>query len=438
MASQRALTRLKRLTEEERAREAHVLQRLLSGEALDATEVLGSPLAHETSVYPAGLILDDFLPLALALSETVLIRVPALFSVAEYEEVIGLAYADFLSLIDRGLVTPILNDYSLYQDPDVVVPIVNEKRAHLTEQRVLLNLIAGDSHAWEALVAGLQAASELFPSRALHVEDQGDDVQFQGIHVAYATLCAVGYGETVKEVTCEYIRHPESELFESVRRLVGHPDPTQEEVAFVLTTFLSGFFADCVGLGATGQFDDSYERVLRIPEVLSGRVAFLPTAFGRRLVEWLDLALPRRLATADLDHMLDSDARRTIAQATAQFKRNVEAADFTTAADEGLTIRETLGELDRAYRRMSSIKKYGSLLSSVSFAAVPLTLAAGVGLTEGIASGATSVAAKVALAQVEADDLLAQRVFNPLLARLSPWRMSATTYQLCKLRTRVA
>lgn len=85
-----------------------------------------------------------------------------------------------------------------------------------------------------------------------------------------------------------------------------------------------------------------------------------------------------------------------------------------------------------------SIKKYGSLLSSVSFAAVPLTLAAGVGLTEGIAGGAASVAAKVALAQIEADDLLAQRVFNPLLARLAPWRMSATTYQLCKLRTRVA
>jgi hypothetical protein len=36
------------------------------------------------------------------------------------------------------------------------------------------------------------------------------------IHVAYATLCAVGYGEIVKEVTSEYIRQPKSELMESV------------------------------------------------------------------------------------------------------------------------------------------------------------------------------------------------------------------------------
>jgi hypothetical protein len=75
MASERAIRQLGSLFEEERARDAHVLERLLSGEELESMDVLGSPLARDASVYPASLIPDDFLPLALALSETVLIQV---------------------------------------------------------------------------------------------------------------------------------------------------------------------------------------------------------------------------------------------------------------------------------------------------------------------------------------------------------------------------
>lgn len=438
MSSQRALLRLGRLAEKEHERDAELLEALRGGAQLDASDVLGSIIPNDAAVYPAGLIVDDFLPLALALSETVFVRVPSLFTVAEYEEVVGIDYADFLQLIDRGLITPILNDYTLYKDPGLIVPIVNEKRRHLTEQRVLLNLLAGSENAWANLVQGLADASELFPQAPLLAEDLGDDVQFQGIHVAYATLCAIGYGEIVKDVTDAYRLRPESEIFDAVRRLSDTARPSVEEVAFVLTTFLSGFFADCVGLGATGQFDTTYEQVLKIPGILSDRVAFLPTAFGKRLVEWLDLSLPRRLASRDLDELLDSDARAALTQSLFRFKRKVEAAAFSTAADEAAAIRESLTELDHAYRSMSSIERYGSLLSSISFAAIPLTLAAGLGLTDAIAGGLASAATKTVLDDLAENDALARHAFNPILSRLGPWKMDATTFQLCRLRERAA
>jgi hypothetical protein len=431
---ERATRLLARHAEQERQRDTHLMTRLQNGEQLDSSEVLGCSLDPDTAVYPAGLILDDFLPLALAISANVCIRVPSLFTLAEFEETLGVSYPDLLNLVDRGLVTPILNDYDLYEDVEIVAPIVNQQRPHLTEQRVMLNLLSGSDNAWTRLVLGLEQAQGLFPSTTLRTKDLGDDVQFQGIHVAYATLCALGYGDRIIEVVAAYQHSPNSDLFGAIRRLLQNESPSLEEVGFVLTTFLAGFFADCVGLGATGQFDLTYEQVLRIPAGLADSVTFLPTAFGNRLVDWLDLSLPRRLETRDLDDMLDSDARAAVSDAMARFKQRVETGAFTTAVAESQAIQDGLKELDRGYRRMTSIERYGAVLSSVSFAAVPLTLAAGMGLTEAIAGGMASAATKAVLENLAQNDVLARHVFNPALSRFGPRGIDATTYQLCRLR----
>lgn len=140
--------------------------------------------------------------------------------------------------------------------------------------------------------------------------------------------------------------------------------------------------------------------------------------------------------------MIDSDVRKAIATRVGQFKTQVEDADYITAADTGLKIGAELHELDLAYRKLKSLKRFGSFASKVSFAAVPITGSAVAGLlgggTEFLAalglSGVGSATAKVALDQIEGDDILAKRVINPLLARVAPWRMDAATYQLCEIK----
>ena len=161
VSRERSIRLLARHAEQERQRDTHLMTRLQNGEQLDSSEVLGCSLDPDTAVYPAGLILDDFLPLALAISANVCIRVPSLFTLAEFEETLGVSYPDFLNLVDRGLVTPILNDYEFYEDVEIVAPIVNQRRPHLTEQRVMLNLLAGSDDAWRRLVLGLEQAPSL-------------------------------------------------------------------------------------------------------------------------------------------------------------------------------------------------------------------------------------------------------------------------------------
>ena len=255
----------------------------------------------------------------------------------------------------------------------------------------------------------------------------------------------VGLWPPIDDIVRRYQSDPSHELFDAFRHISADGELTTDLVLFTLTTYLSDFFSNCISLGAMGQFDSSYESILRVPEVLADSVEFFPVAFGRRLVQWLDIDIPKRIEHADLDWLINSDVRQAIASRVSQFKAQVEGTDYVTAADTGLKIGADLHELDLAYKRLTSLKKFGSFeASKVSFAAVPITGSAVAGLlgngTELLAtlglSGLGSAAAKVALAQIEGDDILAKRVFNPLLARVTPWRMDAVTYKLCEVKAR--
>jgi hypothetical protein len=449
MASDRSTQRLRRFAEAERERDAELYEQLRSGSRLSKRDILGREPARASGVYPAGLIVEDFLSLSLALNETVIVNLPALFTVNDFEETLGIPFGSFLELIDRGNIIPILGDYESYSDPLLVAPIVNEARPHYTEQRVALSLLSDNGLDWSSVVEGLERAMEIFQENAmatLNFEDLGAEVHIQGVHVAYAKLWALGYGPAIDDVVRRYQSDPSHELFDAFRYIATDGELTTDLVLFALTTYLSDFFSNCVSLGAMGQFDSSYESILRVPEVLVDSVEFLPVAFGRRLVQWLDIDIPKRIEHADLDWLINSDVRQAIASSVSQFKAQVEGTDYVTAADTGLKIGAELHELDLAYRRLTSLKKFGSFASKVSFAAVPITGSAVAGLlgngTEFLAtlglSGVGSAAAKVALAQIEGDDILAKRVFNPLLARVTPWRMDAVTYQLCEVKARTS
>lgn len=440
------MRKLRRLAEAERARDAELYERLASGDRFSKRDLLGIEPGRNTAVYPAGLIVDDFLPLALAVNETVVVRLSAMFTVAEFEETLGIPFGGFLEMVDRGAIIPVLGDYESYVDPGLVLPIINESRPHYAEQRVVLSLLADYGLEWSALVEGLARAAEVFRGNSLATvseRDMQDEVHIQGIHVGYAKLWALGYGPALDDVMAHFRSDPGHEMFDAVRRLSDDGDVTADLVLFALTTYLSDFFADCVGLGAMGQFDLSYEAILRLPSQLRVTVDFLPVGFGRRLVQWLDIDIPKRLEHAELDWLINSDVRGAIAAQVSKFKAEVEAADYVTAVDTGAKMKDEFDELNRAYRRLKSLRKLGAFASKVSFAAVPITGSALAGLLAGPMeslaalglAGVASVTAKAALSQIEEDDVLAKRIFNPVLARITPWRMDAVTYQLCELRS---
>jgi hypothetical protein len=439
------MRKLRQLAESERTRDAELYERLAAGDTLSKRDILGMEPGRNSGVYPAGLIVEDFLPLALAVNETVVVTLPALFTVEEFEDALGVPFSGLLELIDRGAIIPVLGDYESYVDPGLVVPIVNQSRPHYTEQRVVLSLLANNGLTWPDLIDGLVHAEEVFAGNSLivrHARDLGDDVHIQGVHVGYAKLWALGYGPALDDLVTQFASEPDHEMFDAIRRIADDGEPTADLLVFALTTYLSDFFSDCVSLGAMGQFDLSYEAMIRLPSRLRGTVDFLPVSFGQQLIRWLDIDIPRRLEHAELDWLMNSDVREAIAAKVAKFKGEVEGADYATAVDTGAKMKEEFDELNRAYRRLTSLRKFGAFASRVSFAAVPITGSALAGLLGGpldslAALGLTglgSAAAKAALAQIEEDDVLARRLFNPLLARITPWRMDAATYQLCELR----
>lgn len=445
MPSEASIRRLRRLAESERARESELYELLADGASLSKRDILGMEPGPHCGAYPAGLIVDDFLSLALAVNETVVVGLPALLTVEEFEESLGVPFGGFLDLIDRGAILPILGDYESYVDPQMVLPIVNQPRPHYTEQRVVLSLLANNGLRWPDLVEGLARAEEVLDGNSIAVSrerDLGDEVHIQGVHVGYAKLYALGYGPALDDLVARFGSDPDHEMFEAVRRLADDGHLTGDFLLFALTTYLSNFFADCVSLGAMGQFDLSYEAIIRLPSRLRDAVDFLPVSFGQRLVQWLDIDVPRRLEHAELDWLMNSNVREAIATKISKFKAEVERADYLTAVDTGARMKEEFDELNRAYRRLNSLKKFGAFASKVSFAAVPITGSALAGLLGGPIdalaalglTGASSVVAKTALAQIEEDEVLARRIFNPLLARIAPWRMDAATYQLCELR----
>ncbi len=433
MGAIRGESKIRRAAESERERDQVLFNRLLSGESIGRDEILGAQIAPNAAIYPAGLVLENFLPLSVALSPVVLLRVPSLFSFEEFEETLGMPYKSFLALVDRGALLPILNDYELYEDPRLIAPVVAERRPHLTEQRVTLSTLSGLENGIQLLVAGLRTAVELFPSTELRETDLGDEIMYQGIHVGFALLSAIGYSDGLQTLFASFGDTRTEELLQPVARFMDHT-PTEEDFRFVLTTFLSGFFTDCVGLGATGHFDYEYESVLRIPENFLAEVLFLPTSFGSRLVDRLDISIPRRLESSDVDDLVDSDVRAAIGATLARFKAKAEISDFSGAAGEGAAIRDEIAELGAKYQSMKSLKKFGGALSSVSFGAVPLTIGASLGLLQGIVGGLASVSAQLAASKLEKDDFLAKKVINPLLRRFSPWRMDAATFSLCQLK----
>jgi hypothetical protein len=99
---------------------------------------------------------------------------------------------EFVCLVDRGVITPIINEYSLYADTKLIAPIVLERRPHIPEQRIRLEMLGNTESRWRQLVTALDAAQGLFPSHELIATDEGDSVSFKGIHVAYACLSAMG------------------------------------------------------------------------------------------------------------------------------------------------------------------------------------------------------------------------------------------------------
>src|SRR5258708_29454918 len=162
MTSGASMRKLRHLAESERTRDAELYDRLAAGDTLSKRDILGMEPGRSSGVYPAGLIVEDFLPLALAVNETVVVTLPALFTVEEFEEALGVPFSGLLELIDRGAIIPVLGDYESYVDPGMVVPIVNQTRPHYTEQRVVLSLLANNGLTWPDLIDGLVPAEEMF------------------------------------------------------------------------------------------------------------------------------------------------------------------------------------------------------------------------------------------------------------------------------------
>lgn len=428
MAARNPAAQLRALAAEERERASSLADFLLSGEQLDLPAILGTTLPPDTGLYAAGLFETEFLPLSLATSSAVLLRVPCEFDRTEYEEIVGVGFSDFLQLVDRGAIIPILSEYSAYKDTSLVAPLVLERRLHVPEQRIKLAMLGSNKQRWERLVAGLAFAEELFPSFALTTSEDDETVYFQGVHVGYASLCALGLEEAVLAVVTHFREHPDSPIYSGLTRLVGD-DP--ETVLFALVTMLSGFMTDAVTLGATGHIDATFESVIHLPDVVQSDFSFLPLHFGVRLVDWMNIGIPRRLETRDIDELLDSGLRAAIIDRLAKFKAKLAAAEFATAADEARLISEEIGELDRAYRRMQGARRVGSVLSALAFSALPLSLAACVGLMEAAASGVVSAATRTAIQKLQGEDALANRVFAPGLAKLGSGRLDASAYQVC-------
>jgi hypothetical protein len=114
-----------------------------------------------------------------------------------------------------------------------------------------------------------------------------------------------------------------------------------------------------------------------------------------------------------------------------KFKEDSSRAEFHTAADEGIAIREEMRELDKAYQRMRGVRRTGAVLSAVSFATIPLTLVSCVGLVGAAVGTLVSAGAKAALARLQGEDVLANKVFAPTLARMGRRHADAATYQIC-------
>lgn len=357
---------------------------------------------------------------------------PCEFTLAQYEELLGFDFGDFLKLIDRGIVTPILNEYTFYADEALIAPIALERRSRIPEQRVRLEMLGNDRERWLQLATGLRTAQDLFPSHELIAEDTGEAVSFKGIHVAYASLCALGLEESVVSVIQHFAKHRSSSIYEPMARLIETNDP--EMVLFALVTLLSAFMTDAVVLGATGQMDRTFEAVVRLPDQVKEDFVFLPVHFGRRLIDRIDLSIPRRLENEDLDELLDSGLREALLTKMLKFNEDARDANFLTAADEGIAIREDMRELDKAYQRMRDARRGGSVLSAVSFAAIPLTLASCVGLMGAAVGVLVSPGTMAVLAKLQGEDLLANKVFAPGLARAGRRPLDAATYQICVAR----
>jgi hypothetical protein len=436
MTHRSAAEQLSRLTAEEREREDALASRLLDGEQLSREEILGTGIDKDTAVYPIGLFEEEFLPLSLATSRSVLVRMPCEFTLAEYEELLGFDFGDFVELIDRGIVTPILNEYTFYADQALIAPIVLERRPHIPEQRIRLEMLGSDQGRWQQLATGLKTAQGLFPSHELVAEDAGESISFKGVHVAYASLCALGLEESVVSVIQHFAKNPTSSIYEPMARLTESNDP--EVVLFALVTLLSAFMTDAVVLGATGQMDRTFEAVIRLPDHVKDDFTFLPVHFGRRLIDWIDLSIPRRLESQDIDELLNSGLRDALLAKMMKFNEDSRDAEFLTAADEGIAIREDIRELDKAYRRMRGARRTGAVLSAVSFAAVPLTLASCVGLMGAAVGTLVSAGARAALAKLQGEDLLANKVFARGLTRVGRRPLDAATYQICVAKAAIS
>jgi hypothetical protein len=420
---------LNRLADEERERGDALTNRLLHGDELRQEDILGMDIGPDTAVYPVGLFEEEFLPLSLATSRSVLVRMPCEFTLSEYEEVLGFGLPQFLELVDRGIITPILNDYPLYVDAKLIAPIVLERRPHIPEQRIRLEMLGTHSDRWERIVAGLNTAQKLFPSHELSTIDLGDSVSFKGVHVAYASLCAMGMENAIISVIKHYLENPKNALYAPISRIAETDDA--ETILFALVTFLSAFMNDAVVLGATGQMDRTFESVIHLPDHIREDFVFLPVHFGKRLMGWMDLTIPRWLESEDIDELFDSGLRDALLAKMAKFKEDSSLAEFQTAADEGIAIREEMRELDKAYQRMRGVRRTGAVLSAVSFATIPLTLASCVGLVGAAVGTLVSAGAKAALAKLQGEDVLANKVFTPTLARMGRRRADAATYQIC-------
>jgi hypothetical protein len=101
---------------------------------------------------------------------------------------------------------------------------------------------------------------------------------------------------------------------------------------------------DAVTLGGTGHVDAAFESVLHLPDVIQQDFAFLPLHFGMRLDDWMDIGIPRRLESGNIDELLDSGLRAAILDRLAQFKAKLAAAEFSTAADEARLIATARGD----------------------------------------------------------------------------------------------
>ena len=197
MVSDRSTQRLRQFAEAERAHDAELYEQLRSGSRLSKRDILGREPGRRAAFYPAGLIVEDFLSFSLALNETVVVNVPALSRSTNLRRLLGFPSAVSSSSIDRGNIIPILGDYESYCDPLLVAPNCQRTRPHYTEQRVALSLLSDNGLDWSSVVEGLGRAMEIFQENAiatLSVEDLGDEVHIQGVHVGYAKLWALGYG----------------------------------------------------------------------------------------------------------------------------------------------------------------------------------------------------------------------------------------------------